>query len=92
MIDVNDFNEKWRQHWPEEFSNAWQSLKTNKSWVRFHMLPSSKRYPDTKEELDTTLSRHHTILEELYPDDRIYVVVSNWTPSATPYPNPWGGK
>jgi hypothetical protein len=54
-------------------------------WVRFHMLPGSKRYPQTAEEYATVLGRHNALLAELVGEGEPAVLLTTGY-SDTPSP------
>lgn len=48
-------------------------------WTRFHALPDSKRYADTKAEQRVILSRANTLAEACFPEpDNIWIVTANY--------------
>ncbi len=54
-------------------------------WARFHSLPGSRRYPADQADHDELLMRHHVILGELaQPGDRVVLVTTGYSESATP--------
>lgn len=72
MIDIGKLDECWRaEHGP--CGPIADSLRTclPERWVRFHSLPESKRYPESRDEYDELLGRHNRIISDLAnPDDR----------------------
>ncbi|WP_406303278.1 hypothetical protein OHA61_13630 [Streptomyces sp. NBC_00885] len=60
-------------------------------WVRFHSLPESKRYPDSRDEYAIVLDRYNTILDELFAGTDVFVVTMDWSNTPTGpagYPTP----
>ena len=54
-------------------------------WVRFHSLPESKRYPDTKAETAEILKRHNTLMGDLFaPGTDVYLLTTHYTEHETP--------
>ena len=81
----------WERRWPGSRPVADELRDTARaSWVRFHSLPGSKRYPDDETEYGELLSRHHTVLAELADtvdaprSDDVLLVTVSW--SITPRP------
>jgi hypothetical protein len=48
------------------------------NWVRFHSLPSSKRYADTDDERRTILQRHKLLAAEVLKSDPCWLVQTHW--------------
>ncbi len=54
-------------------------------WVRFHSLPESKRYPESRFEYEVLLGRHDTVLGELTPPgSRVVLVTTGYTETPEP--------
>lgn len=67
--------------WAEEFGNALPvasalKWKFQERWFRIHTLPKSKRYPDSESEYEEILSRHNTVLEDLFDSEEKFILVS----------------
>ena len=59
------------------------------TWVRFHSLPESKRYPEDQAEEDQVVFRHLTLLKELMSSrsdftNQLWVVTAGWSRSCQP--------
>lgn len=80
------WSQAWAQNWPGIPPEA-HLLKHHfpERWVRFHSLPESKRYPDTKDEYRIILKRHHTVLDELC-DHLTDLLIMTWATSETRHP------
>jgi len=78
----------WDQQWPEcpPFAH-WLRGRYPLRWVRFHSLPESKRYPESDAEYAIVLERYNTVLSELNPGDRLLVVTTEWTQTASTTPH-----
>ncbi|WP_457852253.1 DUF3885 domain-containing protein [Luteipulveratus flavus] len=84
------FDGAWRARWPA-VRPVGHELRSSASatWVRFHSLPGSKRYAETKTEYDEVLTRHRTALGELSalaetsPED-IRAITVSWSDSPEP--------
>lgn len=64
--DIVALSEAWRSRRPESRPVGSELRASERStWVRFHSLPGSKRYPDDQFEYDELLARHFTLLTEL---------------------------
>ena len=62
-------------------------------WVRFHSLPGSKRYPESRDEYAIALYRYNAILDELFAGTDVFVVTMDWSttptgPAGWPTPRP----
>jgi hypothetical protein len=54
-------------------------------WVRFHSLPSSKRYSENEAELATVLERHNRVLGELArPGQTVNLLTTGWSDTSEP--------
>lgn len=54
-------------------------------WVRFHSLPSSKRYPEDADEYATLIERHNRILCQLArPDQSLALLTTGYSETAEP--------
>jgi hypothetical protein len=52
------------------------------NWTRFHSLPESKRYPESKDEVTELLRRHTQVASELFaPGEPVYVFQSRYPES-----------
>ncbi|MCV2349495.1 hypothetical protein [Paucibacter sp. Y2R2-4] len=50
------------------------------NWTRFHSLPESKRYPDSKSEVEEIVSRHTQVAAELFaPGEPLYAFQSRYS-------------
>lgn len=57
---------EWDRHWPACRPIGHELRHTaNATWVRFHNLPDSKRYPEDEADYDELLRRHNTLIAEL---------------------------
>lgn len=58
-------------------------------WVRFHMLPDSKRYPQSAEEYAIVLSRHNALLAELLGEgEPVVLLTTGYSATPSPVPDP----
>lgn len=53
-------------------------------WVRFHNLPDSKRYAEDESEHAVLLDRYSLVLDELFADDEVYMVTTDWADPSEP--------
>ncbi|WP_199841229.1 MULTISPECIES: hypothetical protein [Actinomycetes] len=53
-------------------------------WVRFHSLPESQRYPAADAEYDIVLHRYNTVLDELFREQEVWIVTTDWSGSSAP--------
>ncbi|MFJ8863793.1 hypothetical protein ACIRD8_35970 [Streptomyces sp. NPDC102451] len=75
----------WEQRWPALPEGRQMRHVHPDRWVRFHSLPGSKRYPESDGEYAVMLDRHHTVLNELGPNDtELYVVTREWNEDTEP--------
>lgn len=77
----------WNSFVGEEVPPIAHELKSTFSerWVRFHSLPESKRYPETKGEYEEVLFRHNTVIEELAGvPSSLFVVVPEYSELSIP--------
>ncbi|MEV7730222.1 hypothetical protein AB0P15_36750 [Streptomyces sp. NPDC087917] len=75
----------WEQRWPAPPGDLQMRYAYPDRWVRFHSLPESKRYPDSDAEYAVMLDRHHTLLDELGPNEaELYVLTREWNGDAEP--------
>lgn len=67
MDDEADLTERWESRWPT-CRPIGHELRTSAGgrWIRFHSLPGSKRFAETPEERAEVLSRHNTVLADLF--------------------------
>ena len=56
---------RWRKEWGDDSSPVGSLVRGGSTWVRFHSLPGSQRYPDTDFEMEIVLYRHRVVLERL---------------------------
>lgn len=69
----------WNARYPETPPiNYFFKERLPARWARIHCLPDSKRYPQTKSEWDTLLSRQNTALDSLVPQGAPIRVVINF--------------
>ncbi|WP_316520150.1 DUF3885 domain-containing protein [Kitasatospora brasiliensis] len=75
----------WERRWPDTEPVGYELGRDERdTWVRFHSLPESKRYPDDEREYAIVLERHNTVLDELFTGSEVHVMVPRWSdrPSA----------
>lgn len=85
MNDLEALSALWERQWPSPAWDVQLRSACQDRWVRFHSLPGSKRYPGDEAEYAIVLERHHTLLNELGPnDDELYVVTHEWTGDPEP--------
>ena len=85
MNDLDALSALWERQWPTPAGNVQLRSACQDRWVRFHSLPGSKRYPGDEAEYAIVLERHHTLLNELGPDDdELYVVTHEWNGDPEP--------
>ncbi len=77
-VDPEELTRRWRQSWPE-CPPLGQVLRHRvpDRWVRFHTLPSGRRFPTTAAEYQEVLHRYNTVLADLVDESRsaaIYLV------------------
>ena len=71
---------EFEKFWGVNFSDAvplYYTLRDtySENWLRIHSLPDSKRYADSKEEMEMILSRNNQIIsDEINDNDEIYLV------------------
>lgn len=67
-----ELDARWRERWAG-VRPVGHELRTtaHSTWVRFHSLPESKRYPDTEIEYAVLLERHRRVLEDLQATQRL---------------------
>ncbi len=54
----------------------------NSSWSRFHSLPESKRYPESKDDVEELVRRHSQVATALFePGELLYVFKSRYSVS-----------
>jgi hypothetical protein len=84
-VSDNDLLVLWRQQWAEcppladELKHAYRHR-----WVRFHSLPESKRYAESAAEYDIVLHRYNAVLNELFRDQEVRIVTTNWSNKLKP--------
>lgn len=74
----NKLTESWSSNFPN-FSPIAHELKDefNERWFRIHTLPESKRYPENEQEFSEILSRHNSILTDLFGANHKYYLLTN---------------
>lgn len=84
VIDPDLLAALWRERHPSAPPVA-HTFRTRyaDSWVRFHSLPGSKRYPESGDEYAIMLDRYNTILDELFADTDVFVVTMDWSDTPT---------
>jgi hypothetical protein len=74
----------------DKVNSAWESIcgnfppvahllkfEFNDSWIRFHALPDSKRYPDSEGDLKSIIEFHNSILSNFYQfNDVAYLITT----------------
>jgi hypothetical protein len=75
----------WRQQWPEcpPLADTLKHVYCDR-WVRFHSLPESKRYPEHDAEYDIVLHRYNSVLDELFRDQEVRIVTTDWSDKPEP--------
>lgn len=70
------FNQQYKQ-WPDDpICLHVSDLQIYPTWIRFHTLPKSKRWPESAKEMTIVLDRHHKLLRSLNEDDMpLWVVI-----------------
>lgn len=78
---MSEFSDIWRTFYPNAEPTGWLMRAANvPHWIRFHSLPLSKRYADTKEEYSTLLSRQNSLANAVLGNDRpCWIVQACWT-------------
>ncbi len=79
--------EQWSVSFPgcEPVAHSLRSQFPNR-WVRFHSLLQSKRYPEDKEEYETVLKRHNTVLGTLARKSQTVILLTtefSWNKNPT---------
>ncbi|WP_446681595.1 DUF3885 domain-containing protein [Amycolatopsis halotolerans] len=81
----DDLSARWQRQWSERPSSAHRLKDAYRDrWVRFHSLPEPRRYPGTDAEYAIVLDRYNTVLDELFRDQEVWVVTTDWSGSAEP--------
>ena len=80
----------WTGRWPD-CRPIGHELRgcAKETWVRFHSLPGSKRYPENNEEYAEILRRHNTVIQELSAVSqrrRLLTITCSWSGSSDPTP------
>ncbi|MFJ7305232.1 hypothetical protein [Streptomyces sp. NPDC099088] len=79
-IEKSELTALWQQQWPECAPVGHLLRECFKDvWVRFHSLPTSKRYAQGDAEYGVLLERHNTVLDEMFTDSDVYVITPTWT-------------
>lgn len=66
LTELAAFGAAWDAHWPDVAPVGYElRYRAPETWVRFHSLPESKRYPGDRSERDEVLRRHLVLLGEL---------------------------
>lgn len=91
LIEPEVLTQRWQTNWSTLAPIGYEVRgAADGHWVRFHTLPESKRYPDSKAEYDEILSRHNTLLKELvattHPETALIIVSTSWSDSSHPVP------
>ena len=78
-----DLARLWRERHPSvpPVAHTFRGVFADR-WVRFHSLPESKRYPESEDEYAIVLHRYNTVLDELFAGQEVFVVTSDWSPTA----------
>lgn len=78
---MSEFSDIWRTFYPNAEPTGWLIREANvPHWIRFHSLPLSKRYSETKEEYLTLLSRQNSLANAVLGNDRTcWIVQACWT-------------
>ncbi|MCX5741595.1 MAG: hypothetical protein NT062_03745 [Proteobacteria bacterium] len=84
------FAQDWQRRWPR-CRPIGHELRAcaRATWVRFHSLPVSRRYPEDEADVVELLHRHDTILDDLVAasaDERVVVITCAWSDGPTPVP------
>ncbi len=76
------FQQFWAENYPETLPiNYLLGVNLKDNWLRIHSLPKSKRYANTKEEMDIILSRQNNVIDDLIPQDsEIHVIINRIDP------------
>ena len=76
----------WTQRFDEALPIAHSFHDSHRDcWVRFHSLPESKRYAESKLEWTTLLERHNAVLTALASDgSQLELLTTNWSNSDSP--------
>jgi len=89
-VDIVEFGRRWScSNWPSDLDVLRHRADEDVYWVRFHTLPGSKRYPDTKQETEMIIDRHMTLLKDLGMGREYFVALSDWTSNAQPDSSSW---
>jgi hypothetical protein len=85
--DLAAFEAAWSSRWPDCRPVGHElRVAAAETWVRFHSIPKSKRYPVSKTEYDEVLRRHRVVLGDLASQigepRSLRVVTAAWSPSA----------
>ncbi|MFD5269999.1 hypothetical protein [Streptomyces sp. NPDC058335] len=78
-----DLARLWRERHPSvpPVAHTFRTVFADR-WVRFHSLPESKRHPESEDEYAIVLHRHNTVLDELFGEQEVFVVTSDWSSTA----------
>jgi hypothetical protein len=77
---VVEFDAQWCSIWGEDAQPIGWWLLGIEAWCRFHMLPGSKRYPDSEAEMQVILNRHVTLVSEIIEggDTDLIIIAQQW--------------
>ncbi len=73
----------WDRNWSRADPLGYElRIAYDSQWVRFHSLPDSKRYAETRAEYDEILRRHRIVLDELLggaESTGLQVIAADWS-------------
>ena len=82
----------WSRHYADFLPVPfWLITQLQWLWVRIHHLPGDKRYPSTDEELEVALLRHQRVIDLLFDDEPLVVVVGSFDPASSDLRQQMGG-
>lgn len=84
VVDTDALTALWDQRWPGCSKVPYELRGVHDRWIRFHTLPASKRYPETKSEYEIILGRHNTVLTELVTDSALLVLTAGYSDRPEP--------
>lgn len=87
-LPPTEFSKVWRQYF-DETPPFGHLLRHDffSHWTRFHALPESKRYADTRDEWETVLSRANTLATECFGDQSPVWVATGYATDFAPKDN-----